>query len=185
MRRLKIMQEGYEPPMDPFGMDASCDALKTFCREQGMDVPRFWIIEPDKFLEPEGGCLMPYAAVLHLSGKDRWEEFEASVIFQLTDFSDRENREMERSKLEIAFRDLGEPVVLTTRIPESLSRQTNNLNFYKSVGMTKMPITWEDEAQCEYEVYAKGKLEMGGFVNLMERVEYIGKEIVYKEEDGK
>lgn len=34
-------------------------------------------------------------------------------------------------------------------------------------------------------VYAKGKLEMGGFVNLMERIEYIGKEIVYKEEDGK
>ena len=26
---------------------------------------------------------------------------------------------------------------------------------------------------------------MGGFVNLMERIEYIGKEIVYKEEDGK
>jgi hypothetical protein len=28
-------------------------------------------------------------------------------------------------------------------------------------------------------------LEMGGFVNLMERIEYIGKEIVFKEEDGK
>ena len=60
---------------------------------------------------------------------------------------------MERSKLEIAFRDLGEPVVLTTR----------------------MPITWEDEAQHEYEVYVKGQLDMGPFANLMERVEYIGK----------
>jgi len=26
---------------------------------------------------------------------------------------------------------------------------------------------------------------MGGFVNLMERIEYIGKEIVFKKEDGK
>jgi hypothetical protein len=54
---------------------------------------------------------------------------------------------MERSKLEIAFRDLGEPVVLTTR----------------------MPITWEDEAQREYEVYVKGHIDMGPFANLMER----------------
>lgn len=60
---------------------------------------------------------------------------------------------MERSKLEIAFRDLGEPVVLTTR----------------------MPITWEDEAQREYEVYVKGHIDMGPFANLMERMEYIGK----------
>lgn len=35
---------------------------------------------------------MPYAAVLHLSGKDRWEEFEASAFFLLADFSERENR---------------------------------------------------------------------------------------------
>ena len=35
-----------------------------------------------------------------------------------------------------------------------------------------------------YEVYVKGQLEMGGFVNLMERLEYIGKEIVYKQGNG-
>jgi len=29
------------------------------------------------------------------------------------------------------------------------------------------------------------RLPKYGFVNLMERIEYIGKEIVYKEEDGK
>jgi hypothetical protein len=32
----------------------------------------------------------------------------------------------------------------------------------------------------DYEAYVKGKLEMGGFVNLMERVECMGKEIVYR-----
>ena len=43
----------------------------------------------------------------------------------------------------------------------------------------KMPVTWGDDFQNVYEVYTKGQLEMGGFVNMMERVEYIGKEIVY------
>jgi len=43
-----------------------------------------------------------------------------------------------------------------------------------------MPITWEDEAQQAYEVYVKGQLGMGPFANLMERVEYIGREIVYR-----
>lgn len=180
MRQLKIMTEDYNPPVDPFGTDRMTDALKVFCREQRMDAPEFWIINLDRYIDPEGGCLMPYAAVLHLSGKDRWEEFEARAIFLLTDFSERENHEMERSKLEIAFRDIGEPVVLTTRMPEGLSRQRNNLNFYKSVGMTRMPITWEDETWHEYEVYVQGHFDMGSFVKLMDRVEYIGREIVYR-----
>lgn len=140
------------------------------------------LFNPDRYVDPEGGCLMPYAAVLHLHGKDCWEEFEARAIFLLTDFSERENREMERSKLEIAFRDFGEPVVLTTRMPEGLSRQRNNLNFYRSVGMTRMPITWEDEAGREYEVFLKGQLETGSLANLMMHVEYIGKKIVYNDE---
>ncbi len=174
------MTDDYNPPFDPFGTDRMTDALKAFCREQGMDAPQFWIINSDRYVDPKGGCLMPYAAVLHLSGKDCWEEFEACAIFLLTDFSERVNREMERSKLEIAFRDLGEPVALTTRVPEGLSRQRNNLDFYMSVGMTRMPITWEGEAQREYEVYVKGHIDMGPFANLMERMEYIGREIVYR-----
>ena len=118
------------------------------------------LFNPDRYVDPEGGCLMPYAAVLHLHGKDRREEFEARAIFLLTDFSERENREMERSKLEIAFRDFGEPVVLTTR----------------------MPITWSDEAGREYEVFLKGQLETGSLANLMKHVEYIGKKIIYHNE---
>ena len=42
----------------------------------------------------------------------------------------------------------------------------------------------KDDERIWPMVYAKGKFEMGGFVNLMERVEYKGKEIVYKDEDG-
>lgn len=47
-----------------------------------------------------------------------------------------------------------------------------------------MPVTWSYKNHNEFEVYAKDHLEMGGFVNLMERVEYIGKEIVYKQGNG-
>lgn len=43
-----------------------------------------------------------------------------------------------------------------------------------------MPVTWSDNKQQDYLVYLKGHLEMGGFVNLMERIEYIGKKVIYR-----
>ena len=61
---------------------------------------------------------------------------------------------------------------------------SNQKRFYNSIGLIKMPVTWSDKNHNEFEVYAKGHLEMGAFVNLMERVEYIGKEIVYKQGNG-
>ncbi len=162
------MSEDIDIPRDPFGVDNLQDRLRTFCREQSMDTPQFWIIQPN-------GYYMGYAVSLHLSGKDRWEEFDAKVIFLLKDFSDRENREAEERLLNHMFEELGEPVVLTIKAVASPLQQ----RFFKGVGLSKMPVTWADYQQNEYVVYAKGKLEMGGFVNLMERIEYIGKEIVY------
>lgn len=161
-------------PCDPFGMNDLQDRLKLFCKEQGMDIPQFWIIQPD-------GYYMGFAASMHLSGKDRWEEFDAKVIFLLKDFSERKNREAEERLLNHMFEELGEPVVLTIREVDLPDRQ----RFFKGIGLMKMPVTWSDTCQNVYDVYAKGNLEMGGFVNLMERIEYIGKEIVYKEENGK
>ena len=169
MRRLKIMSEDIEIPKDPFGVDDLQDRLKTFCKEQGLEAPRFWIFPPDCYY-------ICHAVSLHLSGKDRWEEFDVNVVFILKDFSLRENREMEANRLRCMFEDFGEPIVLTSKVAESSASQRR---FYKSIGLTKMPVTWSDH-QREYEVYAKGHLEMGGFVNLMERVEYIGKEIVWR-----
>ena len=164
------MSEGIEIPKDPFGVDNLQDRLKTFCKEQGLEVPRFWIFPPD-------GYYICHAVSLHLNGKDRWEEFDTNVVFVLEDFSIRENREMEAGRLQCIFEDMGEPIVLTSKMAESPSNQQR---FYKSIGLTKMPVTWSDDNQNEYEVYAKGYLEMGGFVNLMERVECIGKDIVYR-----
>ena len=66
-------------------------------------------------------------------------------------------------------------LVLTVKAVASPRQQL----FFKHVGLMKMPVTWGDGYQNVYEVYTKGQLEMGGFVNLMERVEFIGKEIVY------
>lgn len=170
MRRLKIMQEDSFSSNDLFGMNDLQDRLKMFCKDQGLDVPQFWIIQPD-------GYYMGYAASLHLSGKDRWEEFDAEVIYVLRDFSDRENREVEERLLNHMFEELGEPVVLTVKAVVSPHQQ----QFFKHVGLMKMPVTWADTNQNVYDVYTKGNLEMGGFVNLMERIEYIGKEIVYNE----
>ncbi len=174
MKRLKIMQEDSVSSKDSFGVNDLQDRLKLFCKEQSLDNPQFWIIQPD-------GYYMGYAISLHLNGKDRWEEFDAKVIFLLKDFSDRENRKAEEKLLKHMFEELGEPVVLTIREVDLPNQQ----RFFKGAGLSKMPVTWADYQQNEYEVYAKGHLEMGGFVNLMERIEYIGKEIVYKEEDGK
>ncbi len=157
-------------PCDPFGMNDLQDRLKLFCKEQGMDMPQFWIIKPDEYY-------MGYAVSLHLSGKDRWEEFDANVVYVLRDFSDRENREVEERLLKHMFEEIEEPIVLTIKEVES----TNQLRFLKGIGLIKMPVTWSDTSQNVYDVYAKGNLEMGGFVNLMERIEYIGKEIVYNE----
>ena len=170
MRRLKIMQEDSFSSNDLFGMNDLQNRLKKFCKEQGMDIPQFWIIQPD-------GYYMGYAASLHLSGKDRWEEFDAKVVYVLRDFSDRENREAEERLLKHMFEEIGEPIVLTIKEVESPNQQ----RFFKGVGLKKMPVTWADDHQNTYNVYTKGQLEMGGFVNLMERIEYIGKEIVYNE----
>ena len=174
MRRLKIMPDSPKDIENLFDTNDLQDRLKMFCTEQGLDVPQFWIIQPD-------GYYMGYAVSMHLSGKDRWEEFDAKVIFLLKDFSERKNREAEERLLNHMFEELGEPVVLTIKAVASPRQQL----FFKHVGLMKMPITWADYQQNEYEVYTKGHLEMGGFVNLMERIEYIGKEIVFKENDGK
>ena len=171
MRRLKIMSE--DVPMakgDLFGVNDLQDRLKAFCKEQGLEAPRFWIFPPD-------GYYICHAVSLHLKGKDKWEEFDTNVIFVLKDFSTRENREMEANRLRCMFEDFGEPIVMTSKMAESPSNQQR---FYKSIGLIKMPVTWSDQNQNDFEVYAKGHLEMGSFVNLMERVEYIGKEIVWR-----
>lgn len=170
MKRLKIMQEDPVSSKDPFGMNDLQDRLKLFCKEQSLDNPQFWIIKPDEYY-------MGYAVSLHLSGKDRWEEFDAKVVYVLRDFSDRENREVEERLLNHMFEEIEEPIVLTIKEVES----PNQLRFLKGIGLMKMPVTWSDTNKNDYAVYAKGNLEMGGFVNLMERIEYIGKEIVYNE----
>ena len=170
MRRLKIMQEDSFSSNNLFGMNDLQDRLKKFCKEQGMDIPQFWIIQPDDYYRG-------YAVSLHLNGKDRWEEFDAKVVYVLRDFSDRENREVEERLLNHMFEEIEEPIVLTIKEVES----PNQLRFLKGIGLMKMPVTWSDTCQNVYDVYAKGNLEMGGFVNLMERIEYIGKEIVYNE----
>lgn len=113
---------------------------------------------------------------INLTGKDRWEVFDANVVYLLKDLNEIGNNEALANRLRCMFEDLGELVVLTVRTDESNGQQ----RFFKGLGMIKMPVTWSDDHQLDYEVFTKGHIEMGGFVNLMERVEFIGKEIVYR-----
>lgn len=170
MRRLKIMRD--HVPMacgDEFGTGDLQDRLKAFCREQGLEMPRFSIFPPN-------GVYMCYVVSQHLTGKERWEVFDANVVYLLRDLNEIGNNEALANRLRCMFEDLGEPVVLTVKADESNRQQ----RFFKSLGMIQMPVTWSDDHQQDYEVYTKGHIEMGGFVNLMERVEYIGKEVIYK-----
>ena len=170
MRRLKIMRD--DVPMacgDVFGTGDLQDRLKAFSREQGLEMPRFWIFPPK-------GVYINYALSLHMKGKERWEEFDANVVYLLKDLNEIGNNDALANRLRCMFEDLGEPVVLTVKADES----SNQLYFFKGLSMTRMPVTWSDEHLQDYEVYTLGEIDMGGFVNLMERVEYIGREIVYK-----
>ena len=105
-----------------------------------MEVPRFRIFPPN-------GVYMCYVVSLHLTGKDRWEEFDASVFYLLKDLNEIGNNETLGNRLRCMFEDLGEPVVLTVRADESNGQQ----RFFKSLGMTRMPVTWSDEHQQDYE----------------------------------
>ena len=170
MRRLKIMRD--DVPMacgDEFGVSDLQDRLMAFCKEQGLEMPRFNIFPPN-------GVYINYAVSLHMKGKDRWEVFDANVVYLLKDLNEIGNNEALANRLRCMFEDLGKPVVLTVKADESSNQQ----QFFKGLGMMRMPVTWSDERQQDYEVYTKGYIEMGGFVNLMDRVEFIGKEIIYR-----
>ena len=144
------------------------DRLEAFCREQGIELPMTRLIEVD-------GVLRPYFIPLHLVKNDQMNQFDAEVVFLLVDFPDWENREAEACRLNVVAKEFERPCLLTTRAAFS-PRQDE---FYKRCGFMKIPVTWSDNADNVYEVFAKGELNMDSFVSLMEHVEYIGREIIY------
>ena len=133
--------------------------LKMYCSEHGYESPRFW---PANFTKE-------YAVSLLMVGNDRLEEFDANVVFLLG-----EHGKNEAKLLGQILDELKEPVVLT--IPLALS--ANQQKLYKSLGFTLMPVRLTDTNEREHEVYIKGSMKMGGFANLMERVENIGSYVV-------
>lgn len=143
-------------------------ALRAFCIEQGIEFPLLRLIEVD-------GLLMPYAVLLHLVKNNQMDQFDAEVIFLLTDFPEKENREAEACRLKVMSEEFKRPCLLTMKAAFSPHQD----NFYRNLGFMKMPVTWSDEVGIVYEVFLKDQLEMGSFVSLMEHVEYIGKEIIY------
>ena len=159
---------------DVFGINDMLDRLKAFCMERGLEEPMTRLIEVDD-------VLMPYAVPLHLVRNDQMCQYDVVVVFLLVDFPDRENREAEACRLRVMAEEFERPCLLTTRAAFS-PRQDS---FYKNLGFMKMPVTWSDEAQRDYEVYVKGDILMDTFAYAMEQMKYIGREIVYLEDGGK
>lgn len=164
------MPEDAVIPCDPFGTDNLQDRLKAFCFEYDLDMPKFWVFPPN-------GVYMCYAVSLHLKGNDRWEEFDSNLIFMLKSLDEIKNLDALENRLHYIIEDIGEPVVVTMKTDETAQQ----LEFFKRMGLLNIPVTWSDDNQNLYKVYVKGQLEMGGFVNLMEHVEYIGKEVIFKQ----
>lgn len=175
MRRLKIMSD--DVPMacgNVFGINDMLDRLKEFCRAQGIEVPMTRLIEVD-------GVLRPYFIPLHLVRNDQMCQYDVEVVFLLVDFPDKEDREVEACRLKVMTKEFERPCLLTTRAAFS-PRQDQ---FYRKFGFMKMPVTWSDEAQRDYEVYVKGDILMDTFAYAMEQMKYIGREILYLEDGGK
>ena len=133
--------------------------LKMYCSEHGYESPRFW---PANFTKE-------YAVSLLMVGNDRLEEFDANVVFLLG-----EHGKNEAKLLGQILDELKEPVVLT--IPLALS--ANQQKLYKSLGFTLMPVRLTDTNEREHEVYIKGSMKMGGWANMMTRVEGIDSDII-------
>ena len=121
--------------------------------------PKFW----------PASCTKDFAVSLHMMGSDRWEEFDANVVFVLGEYGKKQTKLLGK-----ILDELKEPVVLT--IPFAVP--ANQQNFFKRLGLVLVPARWTNKNQEEYNVYVKGQMGMGGFVNLMEHVENIGGHVV-------
>ena len=121
--------------------------------------PKFW---PASYTKD-------FAVSLHMMGSDRWEEFDANVVFILG-----ENGKNNAKLLDHILEELQEPVVLTVPLAVPTSQQI----LFKSLGLVLVPARLTNKNQEEYNVYVKGQMGMGGFVNLMEYVENIGGHVV-------
>ena len=132
--------------------------LKVYCKEHGYDNPKFW----------PASCTKDYAVSIRMRDNDRWEEYRTDVVFLYG-----EHEKNEAQLLEQIIKDLQEPIVLIVPLAESASQQ----NLYKRLGLVLIPARWTNNLE-EFEIYIKGQMNMGGFVNLMEQVERIGSKIV-------
>jgi hypothetical protein len=121
--------------------------------EHGYDNLRFW----------PAGYSKDYAVSMHMTGNDRWEEFDANVVFVLGEYGKKQTKLLGK-----ILDELKEPVVLT--IP--LAVPANQQNFFKRLGLVLFPARWTNNLE-EFDIYIKGQMNMGGFVNLMERVAHL------------
>ncbi len=136
-------------------MSRTLKELKNYCKDLGYDNLRFW----------PSNCLRDYAVSIRMKGNDMREEFDANVVLIMNVRKDNETKLLDR-----ILEKLQEPVVVTMPLAENGSQQ-KSLN---RLGLRLIPGRWTDNNDKEYEIYVKGKMNMGGYVNLIEHIKEIG-----------
>ncbi len=136
-------------------MSRTLNELKKYCKDLGYDNLRFW----------PSNCLRDYAVSIRMKGDETGEEFDANVVLIMNVHKDNETKLLGR-----ILEKLQEPVVVTMPLDEN-GIQHKSLN---RLGLKLVPGRWTDKNYKEYEIYVKGKMNMGGYVNLIEQLKEIG-----------
>ncbi len=150
-------------PTDPFGIKEMLSALQGYSEENGFECPMIW-------LGKRGDVLVPFAVPLHLFSTDKQFAYDGHVVFVLN------NDVANKDRVHAFISKLAEPILLTVQLKEVSQKDT-----YEGVGMKIAPTRWSDDNGNEYEVYMKGEMDMETFGQLMQQIEYIGSNIIYKD----
>ncbi len=136
-------------------MSRTLNELKNYCKNLGYGNLRFW----------PSNCLRDYAVSIRMKGDDMQEEFDANVVLVKNVHRDNETKLLGR-----ILEKLQEPVVVTMPLAENSSLQ----ELLNRLCLKLVPGRWTDKNDKEYEIYVKGKMNMGGYVNLIEHLKEIG-----------
>ncbi len=140
-------------------MSRSVNELKALCQEHGYDSLQFWPMS----------WIKDYAVSLRMKDADTWEEFDVNVVF-----TRGEHRKDDSKFLERVVGEFQEPVLLVVPFTDGIDLKP----LYQVHGLELIPVRWTDKNEKEYQIYLKGSINMGSYVNLMEHVEEIGNDIV-------
>ena len=173
----RIMSDIQQDENDPFGDDTYLYMIKFCCEiDKNSEDPKFWIIKP-------ANRHMGYAVSIHLYGGKAETHYDAHVVFVTNDLSSMKNRTAELMLIRNMKMELSAGTLLTMKAPDtSTSVSPSNESILRSAGFVKLPQDWTDEKGQTYEVYTYGSQKPEALPLIMERIEQLGKTLIYRQE---